>query len=246
MNDISIGRPAIHARSRRGGRAVSIWAAGASLALTTGPFVGGVLIAVTGWRAIFLVNLPIGLAGLWLTRIYAQEKPAHGNREIDLLGQVAAIAALGALAASLIEGGAGGWSDGFVVAGFVLASAAGVSFVRQESRTQQPMLPLSLFGNRVFVACAMVGLLVNISIYGLIFVFSLCFQQINHFSAFATGLAFVPMMAVVLPANLIAPHLTERVGARATIAARAVLSASGCAALLATAPGTHYWRSAGS
>ncbi|WP_407155535.1 MFS transporter [Bradyrhizobium sp. STM 3557] len=223
------------------GRAVAIWAAGASLALTAGPFVGGVLIALTGWRAIFLVNLPIGLAGLWLARTYAQETPAHASHELDLPGQCAAIVALGALAASLIEGGARGWADPFVLTGFVLAIAAGVLFVLQEAKARQPMLPLSLFDDRLFSVCALVGLLVNVAVYGLIFVFSLYFQEINHLSAFATGLAFVPMLAVVFPVNLIAPRVAERIGARATIAAGAVLAALGCLALLTIAPGTSYW-----
>ena len=77
------------------GRAVGIWAAGASLALTAGPLVGGGLIALVGWRSIFLVNLPIGLAGLWLTWRYASETTRSPQREIDLPGQIAAIAALG-------------------------------------------------------------------------------------------------------------------------------------------------------
>ncbi len=223
------------------GRAVAIWAAGASLALTAGPFVGGILIALTGWRAIFLVNLPIGLAGLWLARTYAQETPAHASHELDLPGQLAAIVTLGALAASLIEGGTRGWADPFVLTGFVLAIVAGALFVLQEAKAGQPMLPLSLFGDRLFSACALVGLLVNIAVYGLIFVFSLYFQEINHLSPFVTGLAFVPMLAVVFPVNLIAPHLSERIGARATIAAGAVLAALGCVALLTIAPGTSYW-----
>jgi len=223
------------------GRAVAIWAAGASLALTAGPFVGGVLIALTGWRAIFLVNLPIGLAGLWLARTYAQETPAHASHELDLPGQLAAIVALGALAASLIEGGTRGWADPFVLTGFVLAIAAGALFVLQEAKAKQPMLPLSLFDDRLFSVCALVGLLVNVAVYGLIFVFSLYFQEINHLSAFATGLAFVPMLAVVFPVNLIAPRLAERIGARATIAAGAVLAAVGCLTLLTIAPGTSYW-----
>src|SRR5439155_6854350 len=70
------------------GRAVAVWAAGASLALTAGPFVGGALIALTSWRAIFLVNLPIGLAGLWLTWPYASETPRLAQRELDLPGQI--------------------------------------------------------------------------------------------------------------------------------------------------------------
>src|ERR1700754_61552 len=63
------------------GRAVAIWAAGASLALTAGPFIGGALITLVGWRSIFLVNLPIGLAGLWLAWRYADETTRVAQRE---------------------------------------------------------------------------------------------------------------------------------------------------------------------
>src|SRR6266481_8091091 len=66
------------------GRAVGIWAAGASLALISGPLIGGGLIALVGWRSIFLVNLPIGLAGLWLSWRYATETARYQQREIDL------------------------------------------------------------------------------------------------------------------------------------------------------------------
>src|SRR6201994_2918717 len=83
---------------RARGRAVGIWAAGASLALTAGPFVGGGLIALVGWRLIFLVNLPIGLVGLWMSWRHAGETPSSPRREIDLPGQAAAILALGCLA----------------------------------------------------------------------------------------------------------------------------------------------------
>src|SRR6267154_978953 len=68
------------------GRAVGFWAAGASLALTAGPFVGGALITLVGWRSIFLVNLPIGLAGLWLTWRFAGETTRAPQREVDLPG----------------------------------------------------------------------------------------------------------------------------------------------------------------
>jgi DHA2 family methylenomycin A resistance protein-like MFS transporter len=222
------------------GRAVGIWAAGASLALTAGPFVGGALITLVGWRAIFLVNLPIGLIGLWLTFRYAEETTRHPQHEVDLPGQIAAILALGGLAGALIEGGARGFSDPFVIAGFVAAAAIGVLFVRQEARTPQPMLPLSLFRQRMFAGTALVGLLVNIAYYGLIFVLSLYFQEVNGLSPFATGLAFVPMLGAVLPVNLLAPRISERIGAPATIAGGAILSACGCLALLWVAPGTSY------
>lgn len=223
------------------GRAVGVWAAGASLALTAGPLVGGVLIALAGWRWIFLVNLPIGLAGLWLTWRFAAETPRTPQREVDWPGQLAAIAALGSLAGAIIEGGARGRGDPLVIAGFVASAILSALFVWREARAPQPMLPLSLFSHRMFAATSLVGLLVNVAIYGLIFVLSLYFQQVNGLSAFATGLAFVPMMAAVLPVNLIAPRVTERIGAPATIAAGAVLSAGGCLAMLGVAAGTDYW-----
>jgi MFS transporter, DHA2 family, methylenomycin A resistance protein len=220
---------------------VGIWAAGASLALISGPLIGGGLIALVGWRSIFLVNLPIGLAGLWLSWRYATETTRSPQREIDLPGQIAAIASLGCLAGAIIEGGTLGWSHPLVVAGFTASLVLAVLFVWQEARAAQPMLPLSLFKYRLFALTSLVGLLVNVAVYGLIFVFSLYFQRINGLSPFATGLAFVPMLGAVLPVNLIAPRVTERIGAPATIAAGAALSAFGCLAMLGIARGTSYW-----
>ncbi|MBO4227041.1 MFS transporter [Bradyrhizobium neotropicale] len=226
---------------RARGRAVAIWAAGASVALTAGPFLGGALIALIGWRAIFLVNLPIGLGGLWLTFRYADETTRSLSREIDLPGQIAAITALGALAGALIEGGARGWQDPFVLTGFAASAVLSALFVWREAYASQPMLPLSLFRQRMFAATSLVGLLVNVALYGLIFVLSLYFQEINGLSAFQTGLAFVPMMGAVLPVNLIAPRISERIGAPATIGSGALLSAAGCLALLGLGPDTAYW-----
>lgn len=226
---------------RERGRAVAIWAAGASLALTAGPFVGGALITLVGWRAIFLVNLPVGLIGLWLSWRYATETTRAHSREIDLPGQVAAIGALGALAGAIIESGALGWDHPVVLAAAAAALVAGVLFVWREGRAAQPMLPLSLFGHRLFTLTALVGLLVNIAIYGLIFVLSLYFQRINGLSAWWTGLAFVPMMAAVLPVNLLAPRLAERIGPCPTIVVGACVSALGCLGLLWIEAETSYW-----
>jgi DHA2 family methylenomycin A resistance protein-like MFS transporter len=176
------------------GRAVGIWAAGASLAFTAGPLAGGVLVTLVGWRSIFLVNLPIGLAGLWLTWRYASETVRSPDRELDLPGQVAAIATLGCLASATIEGGALGWMNPWVLACFAGSAIFGAGFVLQEQRARQPMLPLVLFGNRLFTVTSTVGLLVNMAFYGLIFVLSLYFQRLNGLSPFATGMAFFQLM----------------------------------------------------
>jgi len=226
---------------RARGRAVGIWAAGASLTLTAGPLVGGALIALVGWRSIFLVNLPIGLGALWLTWRYAHETTRSLRQQLDLAGQAAAIGALGCLAGALIEGGARGWSNPWVLASFAAAAGLGALFVLRERHAPQPMLPLSLFRIRLFSLTSLVGLLANVAVYGLIFVLSLYFQQVNDLSPLATGLAFLPMFGVVLPINLLAPRATERFGARAVIAAGAVIAAAGCGALMIIARGTPYW-----
>lgn len=222
------------------GRAVGIWAAGASVALISGPLIGGGLIELIGWRSIFLVNLPIGLAGLWLSWRHAEETTRSPQREIDLPGQIAAIGCLGSLAGAIIEGGALGWRHTAVIAGFAASALLAILFVLQERRATQPMLPLSLFRHRLFALTSVVGLLVNVAFYGLIFVFSLYFQRVDALSPFATGLAFLPMLGSVLPVNLVAARVAESVGAPATIAAGAALSAFGCLALIGIEPGTGY------
>lgn len=226
---------------RERGRAVSVWAAGASLMLTAGPLAGGVLIALIGWRSIFFVNLPIGLVGLALAWRYAEETTRSPRHELDLPGQVLAIGALGSLAAAMIEGGVRGWTNPWVIAGFALAVMLAGLFILRERRARQPMLPLRLFGQRMFSLMSLVGLLVNVAFYGLIFVLSLYFQQINGLSPFMTGLAFLPMLGVILPVNLLAPRAAERLGALTVIAGGAALAAAGCVALLVADRGTPYW-----
>lgn len=222
------------------GRAVAIWAAGASVALTAGPLAGGALVALSGWRSIFLVNLPIGLIGMWLAWRYAEETPRSLTRQLDLPGQLLAIAALACLAAAMIEAGALGWHNPWVLAGGGAAVALIALFIAQESHASQPMLPLSLFARPLFSLLSAAGLLVNVAFYGLIFVLSLYFQQLNHFTPFATGLAFLPMLGAVLPLNLLAPRATRRFGALPVIAAGAAVAAAGCLGLLIMERGSPY------
>jgi MFS transporter, DHA2 family, methylenomycin A resistance protein len=232
----------VYPDEKQRGRAVGIWAAGASLALTAGPLAGGGLIALSGWRSIFLVNVPIGAAGLWLTWRHASETTRSRRHELDLAGQAAAIGALGCLAGALIEGGARGWSNPWVLTGFVAFIVLAALFIIQERRSRQPMLPLALFQRRLFSLASVIGLLVNAAFYGLIFVLSLYFQQVNGLSALATGLAFLPMMAAVLVVNLLAARAAERFGALPMIAAGALIAAAGCIALLDVERGSGYWQ----
>ena len=212
-------------------RAVGIWAAGASVALSAGPIVGGALIATVGWRSIFFINLPIGALGLFLTRRYAEQTPT-GDRRIDLPGQMAAMITMGALAGALIEGGAVGFSTPLVVVALAVAVLAGAAFFAVETRTSHLMLPLGLFRRSAFAGPALLGLLINVAFYGLIFVFSLFFQREQGFSALQAGLAFLPITAVVLVANLVARPIGAAVGTRSVILLGLSSMAVGCAGLL--------------
>ena len=184
-------------------RAIGMCAAGASVALSAGPLIGGLLIAAAGWRAIFFINLPSGPFAIGLTIRYAREAPRSPERGVDLTGQAAAIVALIALAAAMVAGGQR-LRRPLVLGGFGLAVAAGVAFVLIERTRAKRMLPLSLFGSRTFSAATAIGLAINVAFYGLIFVFSLYFQTTLHYSALRTGLAFAPATVAVLAANLLA------------------------------------------
>jgi DHA2 family methylenomycin A resistance protein-like MFS transporter len=220
--------------------AVGIWAAGASFSLTAGPLIGGALIALFGWRSIFLINLPIGLAGIWLTWRYASETARVAARRLDIPGQIAAVLALGLLAGATIEGGERGFSSPLVLAGFAGFALSAAVFVAVEFKSNAPMLPLALFRKPAFSAMSLTGLLINIGAYGLIFVFSLYFQRLNHLSPLWTGLAFAPMMAAVLATNLIAAKVTAAIGARLTIVTGLAVTAASCLALLGLRQGMPY------
>src|SRR4051795_3420705 len=238
-------------------RAVGFWAAGASVALSAGPLVGGALIATLGWRAIFFINVPVGLLGIRLALRHARETPPaprhprHAPRHaaepppaprhrLDLPGQAAAILALGALAAALVEGGRAGWTEPAVLAGYAVALAALGAFVAIEARSAAPMLPLGFFRSRTFSAASAMGLLLNIAVYGLIFVLSLYFQRAQGRSALATGLAFAPMTGIVMATNVGAGRLARSIGARRVMLLGAALAAAGCFGLLFVGAATPY------
>jgi DHA2 family methylenomycin A resistance protein-like MFS transporter len=223
-------------------KAVGIWAGVAGIALAGGPVIGGVLIAGVGWRSIFFINLPLGLLGVWLTWRYADESSQSREQPLDLAGQTAAIVAVAALAAAMIEGGATGWGNPLVIAGFgVFIVASAVFFVVEAGRIG-PMLPLSFFRNRTFAAASLVGLLINLAFYGLSFDLSLYFQQIKTFAPLTTGLAFVPMTALVLVANLLAGRASAWLGARPPMVGGQAIFAVGCLVLLGIGADTPYGR----
>src|ERR1700753_491185 len=211
------------------GRAIGLWAAGAWLALSAGPLLGGILTSSLGWRSIFFINLPLGLAGILLTLRFASETPRATDRGVDLPGQLAAIITLVALAGAMILAGKQGFGNGLILTGFGVAAVALAAFILIEAHRQRPMLPLGLFRSRTFAASSAVGIIINVAFYGLIFVLSLYFQTTRHYSVLLTGLAFAPTTVAVGAANLLATRIAHWVGLRTTLAGAALLTAAGLA-----------------
>lgn len=226
--------------ARERSRAVAFWASGASFTLTLGPLAGGLLIKLFGWRSIFLVNLPLGLLGLWLTILYAKETPGNAVRRIDLPGQVVAVLALGSLAWFLIQAGQVGWVHPRIFLGFALAIGVAAVFIAIEHYSDHPMLPLGMFRNRTFRSSTITGVLVNIAFYGLIFVFSLYFQRVRGLSPLWTGLAFVPMTGACFIANLNIGRISGKFGDRKCIIVGTSLILLGCLLILRMGTDTGY------
>ncbi len=212
-------------------RAVGIWATGGAAALAAGPLVGGLLIAVAGWRSIFFINLPLGAAGIWLTARYAAETPPARDRGVDLPGQAAAVTALAALAGATIEAGSRGFGAPLVIGGYAVAVTAGAAFVLAERTRTRPMVPPWLFRSRTFTVAVVIGLLINAAFYGMIFALSLFLQRDEGLSPLSAGLVFLPATAAIMASNVIAARAIPVLGTRRVIAYGALLMGTGCLAM---------------
>jgi DHA2 family methylenomycin A resistance protein-like MFS transporter len=214
-------------------RALGVWGAMGSLGVALGPVLGGVLIALAGWRAIFLVNVPVCVLTGWLLLRYVPESPPDPARRADVPGLLLGVAALAALTAGFIEAGQRGWLAPLPAALVATAVAATLFFLMAERRRASPMLPLELFRSRAFSAGTAVGVLFNLSLYGSLLCISLFLQQSRHESAAATGLLILPMSVAVGAGSFASGRLTARFGPRLPMIAGLALAAAG-AAVIAT------------
>lgn len=220
--------------------AVGWWTAAGSITIAAGPIVGGLILGVTSWRAIFLVNLPICAVGTLLTlRMPETSREPHG-RGFDPLGQILGILALGALVGAVIEAKPLGPTHPIVLAGFACAVAAGFAFVVAEARAATPMLPLALFRAPGFAVCVVYGMAVNLTFYGIVFVLSLYLQRGLGYGAVETGFAYLPLTATFFVVNVLSGLLVARFGSRPPMVWGALVDAFGFALLLRLDAGSHY------
>ncbi|MFF3918639.1 MFS transporter [Streptomyces sp. NPDC001852] len=225
--------------ARARARAIALWTVGGSVAMAAGPVLGGLLTDWAGWRAVFLLNLPVGavILGLLVRVPRSPRRPAA----LDGVGQLTAVLALAGLAFAVIEGGHRGWTSGPVLAAAALAVASGYAFCAVEARHRQPMVPLAMLRDREVAVPLAVGFAVNAAFYGGIFLLGLYYQQLRGMSGIVAGLMFVPMSAVVTATNLVSPRLAERIGRRPVIVAGQVVFITAMLAMLPLAAHTPVW-----
>lgn len=241
LNHAAEGRASLRAKG------VSIWTAAGGAALAAGPALGGLLIDRFGWPSIFLVNLPIGIAAIAMAMRFLDETPLkHERQSLDLPGRVLAVLAPLALTGAVIEGGVQGFRSPLVLAGLALAVCAGAVFIAVESRSRAPLLPLGLFRDPGFAVANFVGLVVNLTTYGMIFVLSFYFQQTKGYSPAWTGLAFTPFLAAVVLSNVAAGSVVARYGVRLPMIVGLSIATLGFLLLVTINGGTSYasliWR----
>jgi MFS transporter, DHA2 family, methylenomycin A resistance protein len=222
-------------------RAIGVWAGIGSLALPAGPLLGGALIHLFGWRAIFLVNVPIVAVALVAAARLVRESTGDGGRRLDRAGVGLGIAVLAAVTFACIEAGRAGVASVPVLAATVVAGAALVAFIRVErARGEAAMLPLGLFRRPQFtVANASAGTM-NLCTLGTLFVLTLFLQSVQGRTPLQAGLALVPLFA---PLAVIAPfagRIVSRVGSRVPIAAGFAVAATGLALLVVSDAGSGY------
>ena len=223
---LALLRHAYHDPAERA-QAIGIWAAATGVAVAAGPVVGGILTHAWTWRSVFLVNLPVGVLGIVLTLRHVPPVPPHQDGDLDLTAQALGIAALGGLTFGLIQGGVWGWASAPVILSLLVAALAAVLFYLGERRAAHPMLPPALFRDATFSAANAVGAILSFGFYGELFLMSLFFQQVQHRSPLAAGLALLPQTAVISLMNFVSGQVTARRGARLPMALGLAIGGAG-------------------
>ncbi|MEP7191894.1 MAG: MFS transporter [Actinomycetota bacterium] len=222
-------------------RAIGAWSGLAGVAGATGPFIGGWLIGVTSWRWIFLINVPIALAVVAIANRHVPESsdPA-ASHHIDIAGAGLAALGLAALTYGLIAWPTKGLGSPEVWGSLASGVLAIGGFLAWETRTREPMLPLSIFASRVFSATNAVTFAVYAALGGVFFWLVLTLQVVVGFTPLQAGVSLLPVTLIMLGFSARAGALSQRIGPRIPMTAGPILAALGVAGMARIGPGSSY------
>jgi EmrB/QacA subfamily drug resistance transporter len=194
-------------------RALGIYGSALSAGFVSGMVLGGVLTEFAGWRATFLINVPIVMVACLLARKYLDEsRDTKAPRDLDITGVLLATMGMVAFVFALTEGHKYGWLSAPILLCIGIAVVAAGLFVRVEFRKENPLVPISIFRTSAIGAANLVNVLLICSYGGMLFILTLYMQTHLGFGALATGLAFALSGGIAIVTGIYADRLTERFG----------------------------------
>ncbi|HZC41929.1 MAG TPA: MFS transporter [Streptosporangiaceae bacterium] len=196
---------------RERARAVGLWGAVYGVSLALGPVVGGLLVQSVGWRGIFWVNIPVGVAAIVLTALFVPESRAGRPRRPDPGGQLLVIVTLAALVYAIIEGPRSGWASPPILGLFGLAAVALAALAGYESRRREPLLDIRFFRSAPFAGATLIAISALAGLAGFMFLNTIYLQDVRGLSALQAGLMMIPIAAGTV---LLAPLAGRIVGRR--------------------------------
>ncbi|MFJ2741079.1 MFS transporter [Streptomyces sp. NPDC087440] len=196
---------------RERARAIGVWGGVVGISMAAGPLIGGLLVDSVGWRSIFWVNLPVGLAALLLTFRYVPESRAPKARRADPVGQLLVIVLLAALTYAIIEAPEAGWVSPLTLSLAGVAVLALVALVLYEPRRAEPLIDLRFFHSAPFSGATVIAICAFASLAGFLFLNTLYLQNVRGLSALHAGLYMLPMAALTF---VCAPLSGRLVGTR--------------------------------
>jgi EmrB/QacA subfamily drug resistance transporter len=223
---------------RERAHAIGVFAAMFGISMALGPVLGGFLVSAISWRAVFLVNLPVGLAAIVLAARFVPESRAPRPRRMDPVGQVLVIVALAALTYAVIEGGRVGFGAVNIVTLFVLALACSAALVRHELRRREPLLELRFFTSAPFAGASAIAVCLSAALGGFLFMNTLYLQDVRGLSPLHAGLYMLPTAAMMIVFAPVSGRLVGRFGARPSMVAGGSAVLAGGLMLTGLAPDT--------
>jgi EmrB/QacA subfamily drug resistance transporter len=230
-----------HYTGRQRAAALGVWGTVASMGIAAGVLFGGVLTSALDWRAVFFINVPIGVATWLLTRRAVAPVATAGARfgQLDLPGAATAVAGLVALVYAIEQTSTRGWSPVTITAFAVSAVLLG-AFTLIERNVPQPLVPPQIWRVRSLISASLVMAGVTGAVVGAIFLSSLYLQQVLGSSPVVAGLQFLPLAAAITVSAAIASKVLPRYGARTLIGGGLLIAAVGAGLLCTVDPGSGY------
>ncbi len=209
-------------------RALGVWGGTFALSMALGPVLGGLLVGSVGWRGVFWVNIPVGLAAIALAARFVPESKAPTPRRPDPGGQALIIVMLGSLTYAIIEGPDLGWHAPVIVALFAVAAVALAVFVAYEAHRTEPVLDPRFFRSAPFAGSVLTAISAFAALGGFLFLATLYLQDIRGLSALSAGLHMVPMAVAMAVGAVGSSRVLARWGGRLPMmGAGAALAAGG-------------------